>query len=237
MMSRPSAARVRQSQRAAVADGELNQAWRWTWWRASMCAMATRQTTSTARGASKQLRCRPYTAAAARSIWSSPSAATEAAAASSEPTATAAEAAAATTARPVTTRPRSSGTIEVARPLCAIHARAAIAIQLCGRVTAQTALCSTITRLPCGANGPIDIGPAAIVVFLPAPALVAVDVAIAAGIHVSGTRSANCRVALRPTTSERFATATALCDSTGRAGGVSREARRLRPLITAFDCG
>src|SRR5262249_48598909 len=126
---------------------------------------------------------------------SSPSAAPEAAASSPEPTA-AAEAAA-SAPRSVTSRTRTPGTIELARPLRAIHPSAAIAIQLCGGIEAQTALCGALTRLPCSAYWPIDIRPATVVVFLPAAALVAVDVSIAPGIDVSRTRSANGRAALR----------------------------------------
>src|SRR5262245_27182773 len=68
---------------------------------------------------------------------SSPSTTSESVAASAEPATAAAEAPA---ARSVTSRPQPSGAIEITRPLCAVHARCAILIQLCGGVAAQTAL-------------------------------------------------------------------------------------------------
>src|SRR5262245_18636442 len=69
---------------------------------------------------------------------SSPFTTSESAAASTEPTTTAA---AEPSARSVTSRPQPSGTIEITRPLCAVHARAAILIQVCGGVAAQWKTC------------------------------------------------------------------------------------------------
>ena len=115
-----------------------------------------------------------------RGTLSAPSAASEPAATAHAPPSTANTAA---TARSVTSRTGACRRIQVARPLCAIHARAAIAIQLCRGITAQTALCSAARR----PHRPIDVRPAAIAIFLPAAALVAIDASITAGVDVAST--------------------------------------------------
>src|SRR4029077_17547054 len=117
------------------------------------------------------------------------------------------------------------GATEVARPLRAIDACAAIGAELIDRVAIDTRRARAVAELRSRcADGPLRAGPSTVAVFLPGAALIAVHVAVATGVHVTAGCATNRTGALRSTARERFAPAAALGDAAGRSGRVPRHA-------------
>src|SRR5262249_22404009 len=79
--------------------------------------------------------------------------------------------------------------------------------------------------------------PAAVVVLLPASALIPVHVAVAPGIHVAASRACHAGSSARSAPRDRFAAAAALRRSRRRTRHAVGDARRACPLIASLDGG